>query len=211
MKLHYHPLSPYSQKALVAIGEKKLEVEKVLVNITDPAARAEYEKIWPMGRIPVLIADDGRLIPESSIIIEYLDGKFDSGTRLIPKDPDGARVTRFQDRLLDSYAIEPMSTLLFEGRRPEGERVPRIIDKARSTLDKYYRALDHHLRGKEWLNEVGFSMADCAAAAAFFYLKRLHPFDAHANVAAYAARLAERPSVRAVRAEAEPWLAKAGM
>ncbi|MCE2520368.1 MAG: glutathione S-transferase family protein [Alphaproteobacteria bacterium] len=59
--------------------------------------RERYHKLYPLGRIPLMVLDDGRLIPESSIIGEYLDANLDGGPRLIPPGPDEARQSRFHD------------------------------------------------------------------------------------------------------------------
>src|SRR4051794_38545067 len=106
MKLYFHPVSSYSQKVLVAFYEKNVPFAPEIVEFTE-SGRAEYLKINPLGKIPFVVADNGHKVPESSIIIEYLDGHFDSGTRLIPADKDLARQTRFHDRLSDLYLHDP--------------------------------------------------------------------------------------------------------
>ena len=73
MKLYYNPISTYSQKVIIAFYEKALEFEPNIVNLMDPDDLAKYREVYPMGKIPCLVLDDGHLIPESSIIIEYLD------------------------------------------------------------------------------------------------------------------------------------------
>ena len=101
MKLYFHPLSTYSQKTLIAFHEKGVPFEPQIVNLMDPAGRAEYEKLYPLGKIPSLVRDDGWFIPESTIIVEYLEGYFpDQGPRLIPTERDAARQARFLDRML---------------------------------------------------------------------------------------------------------------
>ena len=77
MKLYYHPLSTYSQKVLIALYEKGLQFDGEMVQLFDPAVREEYRAIYPMGKIPCLFDDDDHMVPESSIIIEYLDTKAD--------------------------------------------------------------------------------------------------------------------------------------
>ncbi len=73
MKLYYNPISTYSQKVLIALYEKALDFEPEIVNLMDSDARAQYREVYPMGKIPCLILDDGHMIPESSTIIEYID------------------------------------------------------------------------------------------------------------------------------------------
>jgi glutathione S-transferase len=73
MKLYYHPISTYSQKALIALYEKELDFEPEIVSLMNPEARQKYHEVYPMGKIPCLQLEDGHIIPEASIIIEYLD------------------------------------------------------------------------------------------------------------------------------------------
>ena len=72
MKLYYYPLSTYSQKVLIALYEKQLEFESELVFLFDPEAATSYKEIYPLGKIPLLVNEED-MVPESSIIVEYLD------------------------------------------------------------------------------------------------------------------------------------------
>ncbi len=73
LKLYFHPLSSYSQKVLIALYENDTRFAPHIVDLADAASTAEFKKIWPIGKFPVL-RDEARdrTIPESSIIIEYL-------------------------------------------------------------------------------------------------------------------------------------------
>ena len=87
MKLRYSPTSPYVRKATVTILEKGLEqrVERVA---TDPwAADTDLAGDNPLGKVPTLILDDGRILHDSPVICDYLDSLNES-PRLIP--PNGA-------------------------------------------------------------------------------------------------------------------------
>lgn len=128
--------------------------------------RDGYRKIYPMGKIPLIALNHGPLIPESSIIIEYLDGL--GGRRLISENPDVARKTRFKDRFLDLYLNESVATLVFETRKPEAERDSRNIETARYRANAVYDFMEHEVRDHTWANGETFSMSDCAAAAALF-------------------------------------------
>jgi glutathione S-transferase len=202
MKLHYYPRSSYSQKTLIAFHEKAVPFTPVIVNLPDPAVRAEYAKISPLGKVPVLVLDDGWKIPESSIIIEYLDTHFTSGPRLIPEERDQARQTRFHDRLADLYVNEPMTKLAFDAMKPEDKRDPDGVAAARARLDTMYAGFDQHLgKRSPWLMGDAFTMADCALIPSLGYLRTLHPFDRWKNLSAYANRAFERPSFQKVAAE----------
>jgi glutathione S-transferase len=208
MKLYYHPLSSYSQKVLMAFHEKSVPFTPEITNVSDPAVRAEYEKLHPLCKVPLLVLSDGWRIPESSIIIEYLDTHFDSGTRLIPQDKDLARQTRFRDRMADLYVNDPMTAIFFDSRKPETEKEPRRVAQARGTLDKVYALIDRDLENKTWSGGDTFTMADCALLPALGYCQMIHPFDRWKNLTAYLRRGLERPSYQHVRAEAAPYLAE---
>jgi glutathione S-transferase len=201
MKLYYFPRSTYSQKTLLAFHEKQVAFTPVIVNLADANARADYQAINPLGKVPLLVLDDGWKIPESSIIIEYLDGHFSSGTRLIPEDRDAARQTRFHDRLADLYVNEPMSRIFFDQRKPEASRDPEGVAAARQRLDGMFIALDTHLAKRTWIMGDSFTMADCALVPCLDYCRKLHPFDRWRHLSAYAARAFERPSFQTLQAE----------
>jgi glutathione S-transferase len=209
MKLYFNPMSSYSQKVLVAFGEKGVPFSPEVVNVMDPAGRAEYLKLNPFGKIPVLVLDNGQLVRESTIIIEYLEDHFPtSGTRLIPADKERAREARLQDRFFDHYVNDPMQKVFFDGMKPEAERDPRGVAAARKTLDAAYAIADEYLANKTWLLGDEFTIGDCAAAPALGYARMVHPLDQHRNLAAYVGRLSERPSFARVLADVAPILAK---
>lgn len=206
MKLYYHPLSTYSQKALIACYEKNTSFELQIVDLFNPQAAAEYRKLYPLGKIPLLVRDNGWMIPESSIIVEYIDQHFDTGPRLIPQDPELGRQTRFMDRVNDLYLNNNVASLVFENMKPEGERNKALIDKARAELAISYGYMEQGLAGKTWLMGESFSMADCAAAPPLFYAQRVFPFADKPNIGAYFQRLMGRTSFQRVLAEAKPYL-----
>lgn len=69
MELYYYPISTYCQKVLIACYEKSVEFTPQLVFLFDEAEREAYRKIYPMGKIPLLVLDDGHWVPESSNIV----------------------------------------------------------------------------------------------------------------------------------------------
>jgi len=209
MKVYYNPLSSYSQKVLLAFYEKNVPFTPELINLMDPAARAEYAKISPFGKIPLLVLDDGRRVVESTIIVEYLEDHFgSSGTRLIPEDKDAAREARYLDRLFDLYINDAMQKVFFDSMKPEDQRDPRGVAAAKVTLDRAYASADELFATRTWGVGDAFSLADCSAAPALGYAKMVYPFEQYKNLTSYANRLSERPSVTRVRTEAAPFMAQ---
>jgi glutathione S-transferase len=209
LQLYFHPLSSFCQKVLVALYENGTPFEPHLVDLADEASRAEFRKIWPIGRFPVLrdTARD-RTVPESTIIIEYLEQHFPGKTRLLPADPDLARQTRMRDRFYDLYVNVPMQKVVTDRLRPAGKNDPYGVEEARALLQTAYDLIEQEMGTKTWAMGDDFGMADCAAAPALYYANLVAPFgETHRNAAAYLRRLMERPSFARAVAEAEPYRA----
>ncbi|HWE27959.1 MAG TPA: glutathione S-transferase family protein [Polyangia bacterium] len=209
MKLYYFTLSPYSQKALIALAEKGAKYEAVQVDLGDANARAEFAKINRLGKLPFLV-DEARdwKVPESSIIIEYIDRHCPGGTQLIPSDPELSRQARFYDRLFDLYVTEPALKLFFDARRAEGQHDTIGVEAAQKRLDGTYALFDDALAKKKWVLGDTFSIGDVAAAPALAIARMMRPFDAHKNLVAYLGRLSERESVQRVFKQAQEAMAR---
>ncbi len=208
MKLYYHPISTYAQKALIAFYEKSVAFTPELVNLMDEAARGAYRKIYPLGKVPLLVLDDGQWVPESSIIVEYLDTHFSDGPKLIPDEPELSRQVRFKDRMYDLYLNESVAALIFESWKPESERNQELIERSQFRIGVMYDFMEINLDEHTWTNGEIFTLGDCAAAPPLFYAGEMAPFDERPNIVAYWQRLQERPSIRRVLDEAAPYLAE---
>jgi glutathione S-transferase len=207
LKLHYHPLSSFCQKALVALYELEVPFEPHLVDLGDPAARAAFVKLWPIGKFPVLEdTERNEIVPESSIIVEWLERRHAGARRLVPVDPDEALECRLRDRFFDLHIHTPMQKIVGDRLRPDDRRDPLGVEHARAGIETAYGVADQWLGAGPWALGERFSLADCAAAPALYYANRVVPFERHPRVAAYFARLAERPSYARVLEEAKPYL-----
>ncbi|HXI86207.1 MAG TPA: glutathione S-transferase family protein [Parvularculaceae bacterium] len=207
LKLYFHPLSSFCQKALVALYENATPFEGVIVDLFDEKSAAEFKKIWPVGKFPVL-RDEARecIVPESSIIIEYLARHYPGKVKLISEDEDLARQTRLKDRFFDLYLQVPMQKVIGDRMRPDGKHDPFGVDEARRMLGVALSMLDKDIADKKWAMGDWFSMADCAAAPALFYVNMITPIaGAYPNAARYLDRLKARPSYARALREAEPY------
>jgi glutathione S-transferase len=209
LKLYYHPLSSFCQKVLVALYENDTPFVPHLVDLADETSRAEFLKIWPIGKFPVLRDDaEDQTIPESTTIIEYLGQHYPGKTRFVPADADRAWQTRLCDRFYDLYVHEPMQKVVGDRLRPAASKDPYGVEQAKARIATSYGMIDQEMGTKTWAMGDAFSMADCAAAPALFYGNLVMPFaETHKNVAAYFGRLMERPSFARAVAEAKPYFA----
>jgi glutathione S-transferase len=208
LKLYYHPLSAFCQKALIALYENDTPFEPVFVDFGDTASRQAFLEVWPIGQFPVL-RDEKRdqLVPESSIVIEYLAQHYPGKTKLLSDDPDIARQTRFRDRFFDLHIAVPMQKIVTDRIRPKGSQDPFGVEQARTRMATALGLVDKAMETKTWAMGDAFSMADCAAAPALWYANEVTPLsDTHRHAHKYLRRLIERPSFARALKEAEPYL-----
>ena len=209
LTLHFHPLSSFCQKVLVGLYELGVPFEGNVVDLHDEASRAALVELWPMGKFPVL-RDEARglTVAESSLILEYVDQHHAGEARLFPLDPDRARECRLRDRFYDLHVHAHMQKVVTDNLRPEGKRDPYGVDQARAQIETAYAIADDQVRGSTWAIGDAFTLADCAAAPALFWARKVLPFgDARPHLAAYFERLTRRPSFARVLEEAAPYLA----
>ena len=208
LTLYLHPLSSFCWKVLVALYENGTPFKPHLLDAADPTWRPRLLEMWPIGKFPVL-RDDARnqTLPESSIIIEYLDMYYPGPVRLLPKDTDLALQTRLRDRFYDLYVHLPMQAIVGDRLRPAEKRDPHGVEEARARLRTSYAMIDRQMAKQTWAMGEAFSIADCAALPPLFYGNMLEPYSAYPNVTAYFERLKARPSVTRILKEAEPYFA----
>jgi glutathione S-transferase len=207
LTLHFHPLSSFCWKVLIALYDNDTPFTPHRLNPGDAAQRAALLKLWPVGKFPVL-RDDARdqTIPETTIIVEYLDRHYPGRTRFIPADFEPALQTRLRDRFYDLYVHLPAQNIVGDRLRPQAAKDPHGVEEARARLRSSYHIIDRQMAGSRWAMGDAFGLADCAALPALFYADKLEPFgEKHNNVTAYLERLKARPSVARVLAEAEPY------
>ena len=208
LTLHLHPLSSFCHKALIALYENGTSFTPKIVNLMDDGERTAFRKLWPIGKFPVLRDDArGETVPESTVIIEYLDRHYPGQTRFIPPDGEQARETRLRDRFFDLYLHLPMQKIIGDRLRPDGKKDPHGVEEARATADTALAMVEQEMAARHWAMGDAFTMADCAAAPPLFYLDKVAPLaPLYPNIAAYFDRLKQRPSYARTLQEAEPYM-----
>jgi glutathione S-transferase len=207
LTLRFHPLASYCWKVLIALYENEIPFTPNKVDLGNPVERAALLKLWPIGKFPVL-SDEARneTVPESSIIIEYLERHYPGPTRFIPADPERALQTRLRDRFYDLYVHLPMQKIMVDRLRPADKKDSYGVEEARAQLRTSYGIIEQQMVAGAWPMGETFSLADCAAAPSLFYGSMAEPLsDDHRNVRAYLERLKARPSFARVMKEAEPY------
>jgi glutathione S-transferase len=158
--LYAHPLSSYSQKALIALYELDLPFEFKVVEPSRPEVHAELLRLWPFGKFPVLV-DDGKVIPEASLIIAHLDAAA-GGNRLVPAHPALHAEMWLMDRVFDNYVATPQAKIVLDRLREPAFRDPKGIEEAHALLDTSYAWLEGRVAGRNWAAGGAFSLAIAA-------------------------------------------------
>ena len=209
LTLYLHPLASFCHKVLIALYENDIAFTAQMVDFSDLGSSAALLDKWPVGKIPVLHdTATGRTVPETSVIIEYLQDRYPGPVRLLPDDADAALDVRLWDRFYDLYVSVPMQKIVTDRIRPAGSNDPHGVAEARTLLQQAYGMIEARMSGREWAVGEAFSLADCAALPGLFFAGIVEPFGTdRPALAAYFERLLARPSVQRTLREAQPYFA----
>lgn len=209
LTLHLHPLSSYCQKVLIALYENGTPFTPHLVDLANAEANAAFKKLWPIGKFPVLRDEAAdRTIPESTVIIDYLGQHYPGPVKLIPDDAEAALAVRALDRFYDLHVHTHMQKIIGDRLRPADKKDAYGVEQARAAMNVALAIVDKDMATRTWAAGEDFTLADCAAAPALFYIDMvvapLAP--AYPNLAAYLGRLTQRPSYARALEEAQPFM-----
>jgi glutathione S-transferase len=165
MKLLNSFVSPFAARVRVAIYAYDLPVEIVPSGQWLPNYKKspDFLALNPIGRVPALILDDGSVLPESGVIVEYLAARF-MENRLLPPDAQAAARTRLTAHLMETYVQrrgEPLFGLLFAG-----EHEQRTVDACIAGVDEGLSYVEHFFSNHELAASI--SIGDCALAPYLF-------------------------------------------
>jgi glutathione S-transferase len=203
LELFGHPFSSYTWKVLIPLYADGTEFQFRQVPENEDNY-SELKRIWPLGKFPVLV-DGGRVIAETSPIIEHLQAHHPTANVWIPDGELGRRV-RFLDRFFDLYVQGNMQPAVNHALRPEGQGDAYGAELGRKNLRTAYDWLEANLPDDGWAAGNTFTLADCAAAPALFYADWVDEIGPdRPKLKAYRARLLAHPAVSRVVDEARPY------
>ncbi|MNO55788.1 putative GST-like protein YibF [compost metagenome] len=203
--LYGHPFSSYTQKVLIALYENATSFEFRCLGPETPQHLADWLRLWPLGKFPLLL-DGQRSVAESSIIIEYLQLAHAGPVRLLPGEPMAALDVRFLDRFFDLHVMSPMQHAVGGALTGDATKRQDALATAVEKLERAYAWLEGHLADRPWAAGEDFTLADCAAAPSLFYADWTHRIaDAYPVLRAYRTRLLARPSFARAVDEARPY------
>ena len=156
LTLHFHPLSSFCHKVLIALYENGTPFTPKLVDLGDAEQRDAFRALWPVGKFPVLQDDArGETVPELSIIIEYLDQHYPGKTRLIPAEPEQSRAVRFRDRFFDLHIHLHMQKIVGDRLRPAGAKDPHGVEDARTRMAAALGIVEKEMASRDVIKRLG--------------------------------------------------------
>jgi glutathione S-transferase len=198
LKLHYHPLSTYSRRVLIALREKGIEADLVPVDMAKGAHRApDYLAVNPYGRVPTLV-EDGFVLYESTAILEYLEATHPSPP-LVPADARGRATASMHVKLCDLQMTRQTGTIIFPKRFLPPERWDEgAMAQAKKEIERHLGIVERQLAGRQWMVGDRYGLVEVCYTpfVEFLPLMEITP---PPGVAAWSARMLERPSARATK------------
>jgi len=207
--LYSGPLSLFSRKVEIALREKGLGFERVMVPFNqttgyDPK-HPEVTALNPKGQVPVL-TDCGLVLYDSTVIIEYLDEAYPE-LPLLPASPADRARCRLDELYADEILFSALRPLMHRTSPPTSDQTRRMAQEAdaliaEAALSRHYAVLDERLAGREFFAQ-NLSVADIALFMSVLFSQRLGgpSLAGFYGLAMWYERLTKRPAFAQVAAE----------
>ena len=194
LKLIATKTSPYARKVRIALAEKKFEFQ--FTELSPWSSDNPVLAFNPLGKVPVLVLDDGTHLYDSRVIVEYLD-TVSPFSRLIP-EPSRQRIAVKRFEALADGLCDAAIAIVLERRRSQRQQSKDWIARQQQKIEAAVAELSREVGDKTWCNGESYSLADIAVGCALGYLAfrqaELEWTYESPNLAKLAQRLAKRPA-----------------
>jgi glutathione S-transferase len=167
MKLIASFTSPYARKVRIVMAEKRIECDFVQDNVW--AADSAVNQYNPLGKVPVLILDDGLALYDSRVIVEYLDG-ITPVSRLIPEGGRERLLVKRGEAMGDGI-IDAGIAVFLERKRPEAQQSKDWIDRQFAKLERAIAAVAREVGNKGFIHGTALSIADISLGCSLLWLE----------------------------------------
>lgn len=203
--LYSGPISMFARKAEIALGEKGIEFERIMVPFTQSKGYSpKHPNVLaanPKAQVPVLVDGDLTLF-DSSLIFEYLEEAYPDPA-LWPKDPKDRARGRMLELFADDILLPAVRPIMHRSVPPtspeERQKEEENGKRGELVLLEHYQTLENRIGDTDYL--IGdFSYADIGMFMALIFAQRLKGprLDGHPKLAAWYARVGSRPAVKKV-------------
>lgn len=203
IRLYSGPLSLFSRKVEIALGEKGLAFERVMVPFSQAAGyKPKHPEVMaanPKGQVPLLVDGDLTLF-DSTLILEYLEDAYPTPA-LLPAEARARARCRLLELTADEVLLPQVARLMYRTEPPDplpaNQRAKVTASRlAEAELRKLYETLDGKLRDRDYFCGE-FSVADIAMFMTLLFAERLKgpPLAPCPWLADWFARTGKRPAV----------------
>jgi glutathione S-transferase len=208
MRLYNSMSSPYCARVRLAIYAKDLHGIELAPRLPVEQLRA----FNPFGKVPCLVMDDGMVVPESQVIVEYLEDRFPTPP-LRPLAPEARATMRLVARACDVYLLPALVKLLPHLRLPASDSA--ALETALAEINRLLGVVDGFVPERGHAAGPIFSLADCALVptvkvteSLLSRLGQAEPLASAPHIAAWWERTRLEPAVARVLAEMDEGLAR---
>lgn len=166
MKLITSLTSPYARKVRIVLLEKKIDCP--ILEDSPWEAGSEVPNYNPLGKVPVLVLDDGSTLFDSRVIVEYLDN-ISPVSKLLPQQNRSLITTRRWEALADGICDAAVAVVM-ESRRPAAQQSEEFKARQKGKIERALAAMAHELGERLWCNGEAYSLADIAVGVCLAYL-----------------------------------------
>lgn len=170
MKLIGSRTSPFVRKIRILVAEKGLACEFVEDSPSSP--NSTVPDFNPLGKVPVLVTDEGENLYDSAVIAEYVDAL--GAPRFLPGEPL-ARAKAHRDEALGDGIAEAGVLIFYERKRDPSRQDEAAIAHQRNKVQSGIGELGWRLASSPYVGGESFAMGDVACACALLWLERRLP------------------------------------
>jgi len=196
MKLYSNPASPFARKCRIIVRELGLTNVVEEVNVDTRALPADFRRLNPLGKIPVLALKDGSVILDSPVICEYLNdlggGKFFPGRSLIRENSGHWKALTLQaigDGICDAAVAR-----VYETRRPPEQQSPAALEKHLTAIQTSLDVLENAKFAAQ--TTIGEIAVACAIGYLDFRLPELAWRDSRPKLRDWYEKFAQYPAMK---------------
>ena len=185
-----HKLCPYVQRAVIALEEQGIAYKRIDIDLNNPPDW--FLQLSPLGKVPILVVDDEKVLFESAVIAEYIN-EIGNGELLSSTPIEKARERAWIE--FASATLDNIGSLYIVA----GEK---NFARAETQLEAKWRQLEKNLTQSTYFSGDNFSLVDAAFAPVFRYLDLFEQFaeleflKLYPKVESWRGALAQRASVK---------------
>lgn len=203
--LYHYPLCPFSRKVRVHLAEKGLSFDMVLENFWK--RRREFAKFNPAMQVPVLVEQDGTILPDSLSICEFLEDNYQNNNLIGKTSTEKAEVRRiiswFDIKFYNEVTKYLLNEKVIRYYTRIGEPSSDAIRAAKSNIVPHLKYIEFLTRNNSWLAGEKITLADISAACQLSVVDYMGevPWDNYPKVKEWYALVKSRPSFRSLLAD----------